>query len=87
MTNKIKIKNVANSLDLKIGCYDNKLDLLSKTQLKKVTDNIEFQSDTDVTINRKKYVVEIDIIDNEVDFSVLTKAEYIDRYGNERYEN
>jgi hypothetical protein len=84
--NKAEIQKVASELGLVIGCYDDMLNDLTMKELKKVLENIEFQADTDVSIKRKKHVVEIDIVDNEVDFSVLTKAEYIDRYGDERWE-
>ena len=86
MTNKKQIETKAEEIGLKLGCWDNQMELLSKKELSKVLENIEYQNDTDVSIKRKAYVVEIDIIDNEVDFSVLTKQEYINRYGNERYE-
>lgn len=85
MDNKDKIIKVANELGLKIGCYNDSINALSKNELKKVLYNIEFQSDTDVSINRKKYVVEIDIVDAEVDFNLLSKQEFINRYGDERY--
>ena len=72
---------------LSIGIYHAKIDRLSKRWLKAVLDGIESESDTDVFINRIPHVVEIDVVDNEVDLRVITKKEYIDRYGNERYED
>lgn len=83
--NKAKIETVVNELGLIIGCYHEEIDLLSEKELDKVISNVEYQEDTDVKIKRKNYVVEIDIVDNEVDLKVLTKAEYIDRYGDSRY--
>jgi hypothetical protein len=70
---------------LKIGCYDKLIDSLTKNELNKVLENIEYEADTDVSINSQKYVVEIDIVENEVDFNVLTIIEYKQRYGEERY--
>lgn len=71
-------------LELPIGCYDEKMDLLNKTNLDKVIKALSYGSDTDVEvcINRKKYIVEI-CMDGleEIDFHVLTKAEYKERYG------
>ena len=86
MTNKMRVEKAVKELGYSIGCWNEKLEDLSSAQLKKVIEGIEFQEDTDVSIKRKKHVVEIDIVDGEVDFGVLTKAEYIDRYGDERYQ-
>ena len=47
----------------------------------------EEHTDVKVSINRKPYVVEIATVDNEKDFSVLSKAEYINRYGSEFFED
>ena len=70
-----------------LGCWDNCMDLLSRIQIKKVIDSIGYGStDVDVVIKRKPYIVEISELDNEIDFNVLSKAEYIDRYGDERWD-
>jgi hypothetical protein len=91
VTNKEKIQEVASKLGLKIGCWHSEVELLSKKELDKVLKNIEGQADTDVSINRKKHVVEISIVYVDsvefVDFNVLTKDEYISRYGDERWDN
>lgn len=72
------------ALDLPIGCYDKEMDLLNKNNLSKVIKALSYGSDTDVEvcINRKRYIVEI-CMDGlvEVDFHVLAKAEYKNRYG------
>ena len=87
MSNKAKLEQEANKYGYTIGCYNAKMDLLKPAQLRKVLDEIYFESstDVDVAINRRKHVVEISFVDNEVDFNVLTKAEYIGRYGDERW--
>ena len=86
-TTKTQIEKVTNKLDLTIGCYHSMLESLTQKELNKVLANIEGQADTDVTIKKKAYVVEIDIVDNEeIDFNVLTKEEFINRYGDERYD-
>jgi hypothetical protein len=86
LSNKEEIQKILKALGLTIGTYDTQLDALTTAQLNKVLENIEFQNDTDVSIKRKAHVVEIDIVDDEVDFNVLTKKEYIERYGDERYD-
>ena len=86
MTNKERVQKMAEKLGLIIGCWDNKMEEINQANIKKVLDNIEYENDTDVSINRRMHVVEIDIAEDEVDFNVLTKAQYIDRYGTERWE-
>lgn len=85
LSNKDKIIKALDKDGMKLGCWDDSMNHLNTANLKKVMDGMRFEEDTDVSINRKKHVVEIDAIDGEVDFTVLTKEEYISRYGNERY--
>ena len=87
MTNKLIIEQTANNHGYTIGCYDEKLELLKTAQLRKLLEYVEMgdYTDVDVAINRRKHVVELAFVDGDVDFSVLTKAEYIDRYGDERW--
>ena len=60
-----------------IGCYDKKMEVLNKTNLKKVLDELEYDDTRiEVFINRKKHIVEIHFVDDEVDFEVLTMAEF-----------
>lgn len=87
MSNKMKIRKVVRQLGCEIGCWNGVMELLNEKELDKVLANIKFDKDTDVKIDKKDYVVEIDTVDKEVDFSILTKEEYIDRYGDERYDN
>ena len=70
------------------GCND-KIELLNKTNIDKVIKGLSYggSTDVDVYINRKPHVVEISHVDNEIDFGVITKEEYINRYGDERYED
>jgi hypothetical protein len=86
MKNKEKLEKEIQKEGMKIGCYSDLMEKLSQKEFKKVFDNIWGYSDTDVKINRKEYVVQIDNVDDEVDFTIITKSEYINRYGNERYE-
>lgn len=84
-TNKELILEEIKRQGLKLGIYHKQLDLLTKPMLKRVIEGIEFESDTDVSIKRRKHVVEIDIVDDEVDLRIITKEEYISRYGDERW--
>lgn len=73
--------------DYKIGTYYDDMERLSKKELQKVIDNVsEEYTDVDVQIRRKNYVVEIATVDNDKDFMIMTREEYIARYGDERYE-
>ena len=80
-TNKERIEKRCAKHDFRIGCYDNKLEQLSDYSLRKVLANIQYSTDVKVSINRKPYIVEIDEVDNEVDFSVTALKEYESRFG------
>ena len=79
--NKDKIIKRIEKEGYKLGTWDNTLNKLNTTNLKKVLDNIKYQSDTKININRKSYIVEMDEVDGEIDLNVLTLSEYEDRYG------
>ena len=83
MENKIKIQKEIEKHGYNLGCYDSEIEKLNPSNLKKILDVIKYGDSTDVPIfiNRKKYIVEISIIDNEIDFQVLTLEEYEARYG------
>ena len=68
---------------LVIGCYDEKMETLNKTNLKKVLNELEYDLDTriEVFINRKKHIIEVCNVDDEVDFEVLTMSEFNRRNG------
>ena len=90
MTNREKLLKAMQKINdsWEIGTYYDLMEQLSRVQLKKVIDELNSEyTDIDVSINRKPYVVELETIDNEKDFIVITKAEYISRYGDERYED
>lgn len=87
-TNKEIVIDKLKGTEFTLGGFNDKMELLNKNNLKKVTDNMGYGStDVDVFINRKPFVVEIFHVDNEIDFGILSKDEYISRYGNERYED
>lgn len=92
MKNKDIIEDAVREVDMgdgvfSLGGYDEKLDELSKKEMEKVLDSIELgdYTDVDVKIKRKNYVVEISVVDKEMGFNVITRDEYISRYGDERY--
>ena len=85
-TNREKLESKAKELNLNLGSFDYSMELLLPKWIKKVIENIEYQNDTLVYLNKKIHVVEIDIVDNEVDFSLISKEEYIARYGEEFFE-
>lgn len=75
-------------VNFSLGSWDKNIEKISQKELKKVLDSIYGDStDVDVYIRKKLYVVEINIIDNEIDFNLLTQEEYISRYGDERWED
>ena len=86
--NRIMIENKVKELGYEMGCYHSSIDRLSKKELAKVMCEISGDStDVDVKIRGKLHVVEISVVDDEIDFTILTQNEYIDRYGDERWED
>ena len=87
-TNKEEVIKELEAEGLVLGCWSSKIGNLSKHNLKKIIDEIRYHSATDVVVRLrgKECVVSIDFVDNEVDFTLYTKAEYISRYGLEKFE-
>jgi hypothetical protein len=82
MKNKLEIQQKLMGVGLLLGTYNSKIEKLSKEDLAKILENIEFGStDIGVTIGAKDYVVEIFHVDNEVDFNLITTREYVLTYG------
>ena len=79
--NENKILEVCSKYGYCIGCYDLELEKLNYQNLKKVLDNIKYQDDVKVFINRKPYIVQIDEVEGEIDFNVITLAQYQDMFG------
>lgn len=86
MTNREIIEKKLKEKGYKLGCWSSLMEVLPKKQLEKVIANMFYEEDTDVLIRRRLYVVEIDEVDGEIDFSVLSQGEYISRYGDERWD-
>ena len=88
MNNRNILKRLIKLVDegYEIGCYSELMNDISQEELIKVIEEIDQEyTDVDIKINGKNYVVEICTVDNEKDFIVLSREEYINRYGNERY--
>lgn len=84
--NKETIEYTLENLEypMQIGCWDEKLKDMSKQSLKDVLNNIKYGADSgdmEIRINRKKYILEIMVVDYEVDMYATTPAEYEEKYG------
>lgn len=87
-SNRAILDTEARLVGLQIECYDKDMDKLSKAELSKVIEALDYGSSTDVDVyvKGKLHVVEVVVMeDNTVDFGMLSQAEYIDRYGDERW--
>lgn len=75
-------------LGFTLGCYDSDIEKVSAYTYKKIMSYIEEEfMDIEITINRKKHVLEISTTDNEKDIRITTVEEYKNQYGysNEEY--
>ena len=84
--NEKKIAEALAEYGLVIGCYDKAMEELKYMALKKVLDIgiMNDHADIEVNINKKKHIVEVSTVDNEKDFTVYTKEEYIENYGDNK---
>lgn len=87
--NKTIITKKAEALGKAVGLWDSELEKVSLKELTKVTDGMDFGGSTDipVSIRRKKYVVEIATVDNEIDFKLYSQQEFEETYGWDYYED
>lgn len=83
-----QIKSYIESLGLKVGIIDNRVKQFNQTTIKKIINNFFGDStDIDIKYKCKNYILEFDVIDfSIVDIYMIPKNEYINMYGNERYE-
>lgn len=81
MKNLERILKKVNAEGYMLGCYDRQIDKLNNQNLKKVLDNIRWKNDVKVFLNRKPYIVQLDEIDGEIDFNMISLSEYENRYG------
>lgn len=86
VTNKQIINYYLKSLNLTPGIYDKRIDTIAKSGLDIILQHLKHApTDVDIRINNKPFVLEISNVDTEIDIKLLTKEEYISRYGNERW--
>ena len=85
-TNKQRVSEKLNKENFTIGCWDKNIDKLNYNNIKKVLDDIPFGStDVQVSYNRKKYIIEINDVDNEYDFKMTSKTSYLNKYDDDEY--
>ena len=85
-TNKQRIEEKLRKEDFIIGCYDSNIDKLNYNNVKKILDNLCFgATDVQVSLNRKKYIIEISDVDNEYDFKMTEKTSYLNKYDDDEY--
>ena len=81
MSRAKEILNVLESEGLLLGCYDPAIDKISDSEFRKILDNISYQNDTKIIVKGKPFIVQIDRVDNEVDFDVRSIYWYQERFG------
>jgi hypothetical protein len=82
MTNKELISKRIKENGYTIGCYNDKIEKVSKTDILKVLDSVDnLWGDVPVSIKGVDYIVEIATVDNEIDFNILTALDYENQYG------
>lgn len=87
-TNKQRISEKLNKEGFIIGCWDKSIEKLNYNNIKKVLDDIPFgATDIQVSYNRKKYIIEINDVDNEYDFKMTLKTSYLNKYDDDEYCN
>lgn len=87
MNNRERLIKAISQFGYSLSIYDHTIDKLSSRTINKIIKSFMGDStDIDVTLNRKPCVVEMSVVDDEVDITMLTKEQYINRYGDERWE-
>ena len=86
-TNKEKVQQFAEKEGLVLGCWNSLLEDFTEASLKHVLGSIDVGSATDIVVrnNLQEYVVSVDFVDNEIDFTLWTKAEYISIFGADKF--
>ena len=74
------IASVIEPHGLKIGCYHNGIDKLTKRQVDRVLQHLD-TGDVIVYIAKRRHVVEKAVVDNELDLSIQTTSDYEGQYG------
>ena len=84
MNNIVVIEKHINKLGLKVGSIDQDLNKLSKQAVNELV--AQYGGDyTDIVlrVRGRFYVVECTEVDNEVDMTLYSKSEYLEKYGDE----
>lgn len=80
--NKIEIKNFLNKENFKLGCYDPGIEIFGTRKLNKILNHFDF-GNLYIKYKNKKYILCIDEVDGEIDFSLFTLKQYIVSFGDE----
>lgn len=82
-TNKEKVQQFAEKEGYVVGCWNSLLDDFTEANIKHIINRIDLGSATDIIVrnNMKDYVVSVDFVDNEIDFTLWTKEEYVRLFG------
>ncbi len=88
LTNKKKIANAINKKlgsNFTIGCWDKDIEKLNQNNLKNIIENLGETTNVLVNLNRKKFICEMNNIDSELDFRLISRENYISKYGYDPY--
>lgn len=80
-TNKLIIEEKIKSLGYTLGGYSLDIDKVSKKGLNNILDKLGEWGNVETTIQGEKFIVEIEIWDNEIDLKMVSKVEYQRNYG------
>lgn len=81
MSRAKQLLSVLEAEGLLLGCYDPAIDKISDSEFSKVLDNISYQNDTKIIVKGKPFIVQIDRVENEIDFDVRSLSWYEERFG------
>ena len=73
MHNKIRINRNIKELGLKLGICHDRIDTIPKSELVKIIKNIPTLKDTNIIIDGSKYIVEMDVFDDELDLKLSSR--------------
>lgn len=87
-SNKELVEDTLKKEGLVLGCWDRRIENLNSRNLSKILNEIPYWSATEVKVKRglKDYVVTIDFVDNEVDFTLYSKEEYLSMFDTDLFE-
>lgn len=87
MNTRELIENKVKEEGLELGCYNDMINKLPKKMVAKIIDSITGDSgDIGVTYRKKKFVIEMMAVDNELDFYMTPLAEYVSLCGEDSLE-